>query len=261
MVPVSMHCNRQKVSIITVCFNSAKTIRDTIESVLSQDYQNIEYIIIDGASNDGTMDIVREYGDKISVVISEEDRGIYDAMNKGIRIATGDVVGILNSDDYYSNTFAVTQLIKCMEEAGADTVFADLLIVDASDTDRIVRYYDSSAFHLGRLRYGWMPAHPTFMVKRVLYDKYGGFSLDYKIAADFEMIVRLFHKAGASYAYFPDVVIKMRSGGASSSGLKSSWVLNNEIVRACRANRVKTSLPQVLLKIPAKLIEYVRKPK
>ena len=251
----------KKISIITVCFNSSATIRDTIDSVLSQDYPDIEYIIVDGASKDGTIDIVREYGDKIDVVISEPDEGIYDAMNKGIRAATGDVVGLLNSDDFYADESVVRELIECMEQAGSDTVYADLVIVDAKDTERVVRYYDSSTFSPERLRYGWMPAHPTFIVKRKLYETYGGFLLDYRIAADFEMVVRLLHTAGASYTYLPVVVIKMRAGGESTSGLKSSWVLNKEIVRACRANGLKTSLPRVLLKIPSKLMEYIRKPK
>ncbi len=250
-----------KISVITVCFNSSATIRDTIESVLAQDYPSIEYIIVDGASKDRTMDIVREYGDRIDVVISEPDKGIYDAMNKGIRAATGDVVGLLNSDDFYADESAVRQLIECMDDSGSDTVFADLVIVDAKDTDRVVRYYDSSTFHPGRLRYGWMPAHPTFMVKRELYETHGGFSLDYRIAADFEMVARLLHTAGASYVYLQSVVVKMRAGGASTSGLKSSWLLNKEIIRACSANGIKTSLPRILLKIPAKLMEYIRKPK
>ena len=251
----------KKISIITVCYNSEATIRDAIKSVLAQDYPAIEYIIVDGFSKDRTMDIIREYGDKIDVVISEPDKGIYDAMNKGIRVASGDLVGLLNSDDFYADDSSVRQLIDCMEHAGSDTVYADLLMVDARKTDRVVRYYDSGTFHPGRLRYGWMPAHPTFVVKRELYETYGSFSLDYSIAADFEMVVRLLYAAGASYAYLPAVVIKMRIGGASTSGLRSSWVLNNEIVRACRANGLKTSLPRVLLKLPAKLLEYLRKSK
>ena len=250
-----------RISIITACYNSATTIRETVDSVLAQDYPDIEYIIVDGGSSDGTMEIVRGYGDRIDVVISETDQGIYDAMNKGIQVATGDVVGLLNSDDFYVDESSVRQLIERMENAGSDTVFADLVIVDARDTERIVRYYDSSSFHPRRLCYGWMPAHPTFLVKRELYEKFGGFSLDYRIAADFEMVVRLLHTAGASYAYLPVVVIKMRVGGISTSGLKSSWVLNMEIVRACRANGLKTSLPRVLLKTPAKIMEYLRRPK
>jgi hypothetical protein len=168
---------------------------------------------------------------------------------------------MLNSDDFYADNSAVRHLIECMENAGADTVFADLVIVDASDTKRVIRYYDSSKFHPGRLRYGWMPAHPTFLVKRELYERYGGFSLDYKIAADFEIVVRLLYAAGASYAYLPLIVIKMRAGGISTSGLKSSWILNREIVQACRANGLKTSFPRLLLKTPAKLMEYIRKPR
>jgi glycosyltransferase involved in cell wall biosynthesis len=251
----------KKVSIITVCYNSEATIRDTIDSVLGQDYPCIEYIIVDGASKDGTLGIVKEYGDKVNIVISEPDKGIYDAMNKGIWAASGDVIGMLNSDDFYVDNSAVTQLINCMEGAGTDTVYADLFMVDAKNTERVLRYYDSSTFHLGRLRYGWMPAHPTFIVKRELYETYGRFSLDYSIAADFDMVVRLLYVAGASYTYLPKAVIKMRAGGTSTSGLRSSWVLNNEIVQACRANGLKTSLPRVLLKVPAKLLGYLRKSK
>lgn len=248
-----------KVSIITVCYNSEATLRDTIESVLGQNYPNIEYIVIDGASSDATMDIVREYGHSINVVVSEPDKGIYDAMNKGIQLATGDVVGLLNSDDFYVDDSSVKRLIACMDDAGSDTVFSDLAIVDGKDTERTIRYYSSGTFHPGRLCYGWMPAHPTFFVKRKLYEAHGGFSLDYRIASDFEMVARLLHTAKASYSYLPRVVVKMRAGGASTSGLKSSWILNREIVRACRANGIKTSLPRVLLKIPAKLMEYIRK--
>jgi len=249
------------ISIITACYNSAATIRETIDSVLAQDYPDIEYIIVDGGSSDGTMEIVRGYGDRIDVVISETDEGIYDAMNKGIQVATGDVVGLLNSDDFYVDESSIRQLIERMENAGSDTVFADLVIVDARDTERTVRYYDSSSFHPRRLCYGWMPAHPTFLVKRELYENFGCFSLDYRIAADFEMVARLLHTAGASYAYLPVVVIKMRVGGISTSGLKNRWILNMEIVRACRANGLKTSLPRVLLKTPAKMMEYLRRPK
>ena len=251
----------KKVTIITVCFNSAATIRETIESVLAQDYPNIEYIVVDGDSKDGTIDIVQEYQGRIDTVISEPDNGIYDAMNKGIRAATGEVVGLLNSDDFYADKSAVKQLVECMEAAGSDTVFADLVIVGERDTERVIRYYDSSTFNLGRLSYGWMPAHPTFMVKRELYEAHGGYSLDYRIASDFEMVVRLLYTVGASYAYLPVVVIKMRAGGVSTRGLKSSWVLNKEIVRACRTNGLPTSFPRVLLKTPAKLMEYLRKPK
>lgn len=248
------------VSIITVSFNSATTIRDTIESVLSQDYPAIEYIIVDGGSEDETLKIVREYGDRIDRVISEPDRGIYDAMNKGIVAASGDLVGTLNSDDFYADTTCVRQLVSRLEDADTDCVFADLVMVDPVNTDRIVRYYDSSAFRPPRLRYGWIPAHPTFLAKRSLYNRHGGYSLDYRIAADFEMMVRLLYRAEASYVHLPTVVVKMRSGGASTRSLGARWLLNREIVRACRANGLNTSLPRVLMKVPAKLMEHVRRP-
>lgn len=251
----------KKASIITVCFNSAATVRDTIESVLSQDYPEIEYIIVDGDSQDGTMKIVAEYRDQISTVISEPDHGIYDAMNKGISAATGDVVGILNSDDFYTDSTVVRRLIEQMEAAETDCVFADVVYVDPTNTDRVLRHYDSSRFHPGRLRYGWMPAHPSLMLKRDFYNRYGGYALDYKIAADFEMVARLFHTAGATYVYLPNAVIKMRVGGISTKGFRARWTLNNEIVKACRSNGIRTSLPLVLLKIPLKLLELVRRPK
>ena len=241
-------------------FNSAVTIRDTIESVLGQDYPSIEYIIVDGGSTDATMRVVSEYEGRISTVISEPDRGIYDAMNKGIRAATGDLVCKLNSDDVYASSRAVRELVTCIQESGADTVFADLVVVDPSDMDRMVRYYKSSRFRPERLRYGWMPAHPTFVAKRALFDEWGLYSLDYRIAADYEMMVRLLYRARVSYAYLPRVVVKMRAGGVSTSGVRSSWLLNNEIVRACRQNGLDTNLLLVLLKIPAKLLETFRRP-
>ena len=241
-------------------FNSAVTIRDTIESVLGQDYPSIEYIIVDGGSTDATMRVVSEYEGRISTVISEPDRGIYDAMNKGIRAATGDLVCKLNSDDVYASSRAVRELVTCVQESGADTVFADLVVVDPSDMDRMVRYYKSSRFRPERLRYGWMPAHPTFVAKRALFDEWGLYSLDYRIAADYEMMVRLLYRARVSYAYLPRVVVKMRAGGVSTSGVRSSWLLNNEIVRACRQNGLDTNLLLVLLKIPAKLLETFRRP-
>ncbi|MCF8095118.1 MAG: glycosyltransferase, partial [Desulfobacteraceae bacterium] len=167
----------KKVSIITVCFNSEATIRDAIESVFGQDYPDIEYILVDGASQDRTMQVVNEYRDRIATVISEPDNGLYDAMNKGIKAATGDVVGILNSDDFYVDNTIVRRLIEKMESARTDCVFADVVYVAPENTAKVVRYYDSSRFHPGRLGYGWMPAHPSLMVKREFFTSYGGYVL------------------------------------------------------------------------------------
>ena len=248
-----------KTSIITVCFNSVKTIRNTIDSVLSQDYPDIEYIIVDGGSSDGTLDIIQQYKEKISFVVSEPDNGIYDAMNKGIGMATGDIVGMLNSDDVYTDTHVVTDLVNAMENANVDSVFADLVYVDQSDMNSVRRYYNSAKWSPNRFRFGWMPAHPTFFIKREWYTRCGLFSLDYNIAADFEMLVRLLYRGKATYVYVPRPVVKMRTGGLSTRGLKQSWVLNREIVRACRANGVWTAIPLVLLKIPMKLVETLRR--
>jgi glycosyltransferase involved in cell wall biosynthesis len=248
-----------EVSIITVCFNSCRTIRETIESVLSQDYPAIQYIVVDGGSVDGTVEIVQQYKEQISVFVSEPDRGIYDAMNKGIRLATGNIVGMLNSDDFYADPHVVTDLVRAMADANVDAVFADLVYVDQSDTKLVRRYYDSSRWNPRLFRFGWMPAHPTFFIKREWYARCGLFSLDYRIAADFEMLVRLLHTGAATYTYVGRPVVRMRTGGRSTRGLRERWVLNREIVRACRANGIWTALPLVFLKIPAKVMETMRR--
>ena len=248
------------LSIITVCFNSVATIRDAIDSVLSQDYPGIEYIVIDGGSTDGTADVVRSYGSRIASYVSERDGGIYDAMNKGLELARGDVVGMLNSDDIYSDSKVVSALIAAMTAARADSVFADVVYVDRADTSREVRYYDSGQWRPSRFRYGLMPAHPTFFVKREMYSRVGKFSVDYEIAGDFEMLVRILYRARASYVHVPRAVVRMRRGGISTRGIRQLWLLNREIVRACRANGLWTALPIVLLKIPLKLLEFIRRP-
>jgi glycosyltransferase involved in cell wall biosynthesis len=246
---------RPLVSIITVSFNSAPTIGEAIESVLSQDYPEIQYIVIDGGSTDGTVEVVRGFGDRVDRFVSEPDRGIYDAMNKGIRLARGSVVGMLNSDDTYTSTRSVSDLMEAMERESTDSVFGDVIYVDKEDTDRVVRYYRSARWSPWRFRFGWMPAHPTFFVKREWYERCGLFSLDYRVAADFEMLVRLLHVAGVTYSYVGRPVVRMRSGGASASGWSNSLAINREIVRACRAHGIWTGLPLMALKVPAKLLE------
>lgn len=246
------------VSIITVCFNSEKTIRDTIESVLSQSYKEIEYIVIDGGSTDSTLAILEGYREKISHLVSERDEGIYDAMNKGIALAQGDVVGMLNSDDVYFDENTVGIMMHKLSSTGSDCVFADLLVVDRDNLKRVRRYYDSSRFTPKKFRYGWMPAHPTFFVKKSIYNLVGNFSLDYKIASDYEMLVRLLWVKKISYAYLKKPIVRMRQGGASSSGLSRNWILNREIVMACKAHGINTSLFLLTLKIPGKLLEVVR---
>lgn len=224
-----------KISIITATYNSAETVRDTIESVLLQDYNDIEYIIIDGGSKDNTLDIVYEYKDKIFKVISEPDKGIYDAMNKGIKLATGDVVGILNSDDFYTSNNVISKIVtEFKNNRNVDAVYGDIHFVSSDDLNTCVRYYSSKMFHSGFMRFGFMPAHPSFYVKRECYMKYGVYSLDYKISADFDLLVRFICKYKISCKYIPMDFVTMRRGGASTAGIKSKITLNEENIRACK---------------------------
>lgn len=242
-----------KVSIITVSFNSAKTIADTIESVLSQDFPQLEYIVVDGGSTDGTVQIIEAHQDRINHWVSEKDRGMYDAMNKGIALATGDVIGILNSDDVYMNTHIVSELMELMQSKKAQVVFADLILVDQENPNKVLRYYDSGHFHPNKFKYGWMPAHPTVFVKRELYDAVGPFATNYQIAADYEMLIRILAIQRARYVYLPKPVVRMRSGGASTAGLSRNWILNQEIVRACKENGIYSNMAMLFLKLPFKL--------
>ena len=254
-----------KISIITVVFNNKDNIQDAIYSVLSQDYDDIEYVIVDGASTDGTVEVIEEtikkYSDKNIIFVSEKDDGIYDAMNKGIRLADGDIIGILNSDDLYIDDTVLSTVIKEFMAKKVCSIFADLVYARADDLDKIVRYYSSVNFHPKKMAYGWMPAHPTFFVKREVYEKYGLFKTDYMIAADYELIARFLVKNKVSYSYIPKVLVKMRVGGASTEGLKSNWILNREILRACKENYIDTNIIKVLSKYPKKLMGLVIKGK
>lgn len=250
-----------KVSIITVTYNSKKTIRDTMESVLSQDYEDIEYIIVDGGSTDGTIDIVKSYSNEISKVINEKDDGIYDAINKGIKLASGDIVGNLNSDDVYFGNNVISTVVKYYNTENTDSVFSDLVLVKRDNLQKIIRFYSASNFNLKKFEYGWMPPHPTFFVKREIYKKYGLFKTDYKIASDFELMVRFLVKHRISYSYIPKVLVRMRVGGVSTRNLRSNWILNKEILRACNENGVKTNVFKVLSKYITKVFQLVNRPK
>lgn len=249
-----------KVSIITVTYNAAATIRDTIESVLAQDYPNIEHIIIDGASKDNTAEIVQSYGDRIARFVSEPDRGMYDGMNKGIKLATGDAIAILNADDVYLNSHVISTIVEHFQQQQVDSVFADLVYVKHDEPDKIVRYYSSAHFHPDKFAYGWMPAHPTFVVKRWAFDRYGFFKTDYKIAADYELLIRFLAIHQMSYHYIPQVLVKMRTGGASTANLSSNWILNREIVRGCLENGIQTNMTKVLSKYFVKVFQLVARP-
>ena len=248
-----------KVSIVTVVRNNKKTISDAIDSVLGQVYENIEYIVIDGASTDGTVEVIRRYGDRIDHVVSEPDKGIYDAMNKGIRLATGDVIGILNSDDFYIDSRVISNVAKAFEDEAVGAVFADLVYVRSEELSRSVRRYSSKSFAPSKFAYGWMPAHPTFFLRKKYYDRFGLYKTDYKIAADYELLIRMLYVHKIPYVYIPEVLTKMRLGGASTRSFKSTLTLNREIVRACRENGIRTNLLKVYSKYPKKLLELIKR--
>ncbi len=246
-----------KVTIITAVYNGAEHIASCIESVLSQDYPNLEYIVVDGASKDKTLEIVQSYGDRIAHCISEPDKGMYDAMNKGLRIATGDIIGILNSDDFYANPTIISQVVSALEKSQADSLYADIAFVSKDNLAKIVRYYSSASFAPWKFRFGYMPAHPSFFLKRKMYEKYGLFKTDFKLCADFDLLVRLYHTHKISSYYLPKMVVKMRMGGKSNQSLSNILLLNREILRGCLENGIKTNLFFIYLKYFTKVFELL----
>lgn len=245
-----------KVSIITVTRNSEKTIEDTLVSVLQQDWPDVEHIIIDGTSTDGTMEVVNKYRKNIAKVISEPDAGIYDAMNKGIRLASGDVIGLLNSDDMYTDRSAIRTMMGGFEDKQTEVVYADLVYVKPEQTGKVVRRFSSAGFNASQLAFGMAPAHPTLFLKKSIFDRYGFYKTDYQISADFEFMARLFHDSSLHSVYVPQVIIKMRLGGISTRGFRSLLLSNSEMLRACRENGIESSIFKILLKYPRKMRGY-----
>ncbi|XGB41376.1 MAG: WcaF family extracellular polysaccharide biosynthesis acetyltransferase [Nodosilinea sp. LVE1205-7] len=249
-----------KVSLITVTYNSAATLTQTLQSVQAQDYPHIEHIVIDGGSTDGTLEIIQAHRHHLAQVISEPDRGMYDALNKGLALATGDLVGMLNSDDTYAHPQVISTVVTTLQATQADCVFADLVYVSPTHPDKILRYYSSAPFTPRRFASGWMPAHPTVFIKRWAYDRYGPFKTDYKIAADYELLIRFLAKHHLPYTYVPQVWVNMRAGGISTRNLMSNWILNREIVRGCAENGIRTNLFKVCSKYFTKVFQLVRRP-
>lgn len=250
-----------KVSVITVCFNSEATIRDSLRSVRDQTYPNIEHIIVDGASTDETLAVVEEFRGQLGKVVSEPDRGLYDAMNKGIALATGDIIGILNSDDFFESDDVVESIVDTfIGSPSTEVVFGDVVFVTPPDLESVTRYYGASHFRSWKLRFGWMPPHPATFVRKSAYERVGGYRLDMRIAADYDFFVRLLMKFGVDFIWIDKVITRMRAGGVSTRNLKSRLMLNREIVRACRENGIYTNLLFVLTKIPFKLLELLRRP-
>ncbi len=249
-----------KVSIITVVYNGAEHIRDCIDSVVNQTYPDIEYLIIDGKSTDGTVEIVQSYGSKVAHFVSEPDKGLYDAMNKGIRLATGDVVGLLNADDFYRHNRVIANMVALFERTGSDAVYGDMLYVDRHDTQKLKRYWRSGWYKPGAFKWGWMPGHLSFFAKRSLYEKYGLFRLDMKSAADYELMLRFIHKNKVKLAYMDEVTIVMRAGGVSNSSLTNRLRANRDDRLAWDLNGLKPYFFTLWLKPLRKLSQYVSKP-
>jgi glycosyltransferase involved in cell wall biosynthesis len=250
-----------KISIITVAFNSVKTIQDTIESILLQDYKNIEYIIIDAGSSDGTVGIVKSFGDKITYFISESDNGIYDGMNKGIKAASGDLIGILNSDDFYPNNFILSNVAKTFANNQCDAVYGDLVYVRDYDKNKIVRYWQAGNYSALKIKNGWMLPHPTFFVKKSVYDRFGLYNTELKRAADYEMILKLLYKQNISVKYIPMILVNMRMGGASNSSLINRIKANKEDGLAWTKNQLNKPMFIRIKKPLQKVRQFFLKPK
>ena len=265
-----------KVSLITVSYNSAKTIADTLKSVQAQTYTDIEYIVVDGNSNDGTIEIVKQFLDSakdalqddklgsangasqgvVTKFLCERDKGIYDAMNKGLALATGDIIGVLNSDDFYCAEDIIEQVVLAFQKNNTDCLYGDLNYVDPIDVNKIVRKWRSGAYRKEKFLKGWMPPHPTFFVRKRCYDQFGKFNTQFKSAADYELMLRFLFKESCSAVHLPKVMIHMRAGGVSNVSLKNRIRANKEDRLAWRINGLKPKWFTLLRKPLSKLIQY-----
>jgi glycosyltransferase involved in cell wall biosynthesis len=250
-----------KISVITVVLNNKSYLEDCINSVVRQNYNNVEYIVIDGGSTDGTIDIIRKNEEYITTWISESDLGMYDAMNKGITLASGEVMGILNSDDVYYDAHVLEDVASVMRDSKIDACYSDLVYVDTRNLNKVVRYWRSRRFETGLFKKGWVPAHPTLFIRKQVYDQYGVFDLKYKLAADFELMVRFLEYYRIRVAYIPKIFVKMRTGGATNKSISNIVKQNFEIFQACKKNDMKiSSLSFLMNKFITRLHQFYFKP-
>ncbi|MBE7170998.1 MAG: glycosyltransferase [Williamsia sp.] len=246
-----------KVSIITTTFNSAATVASTLESVQSQTHPSIEHIIVDGASSDETLSIVRSFP-HVARLVSEPDKGLYDAINKGIRISTGDIIGILNSDDFFPDNRVVEKIVQAFDHPGTEAIIGDIAFIRPGNLKKVIRLYSAKKFSPAKFAYGYMPPHPSFYARKELYDTYGLYKQDYKIAADYELLMRFIYRHKISYRYINQVLVYMRTGGISNKSWRSRYVLNKEIIRACKENGVQTNMAVLSVKYINKIFEYIK---
>lgn len=247
-----------KISIITAVFNAAETIEDTLLSVATQTYPEIEHIVIDGFSTDSTTAIIKRHQSKLAHVVSEPDRGVYDAMNKGLALASGDVVGFLNADDVYIDTEVLAKVAVAMADPLVDACYADLIYVDRERTELVVRYWTSREYVPGLFKRGWMPAHPTFFVRKAVYQRFGGFDLRYRLQADFDLALRLLHVHGIRVRYVPEVWVRMRMGGMSNNSIRNMVRGNIEAYSSCRNNGLNVPPWFILTKVLSRVPQFIK---
>jgi glycosyltransferase len=247
-----------KISIITAVYNNADEISIAINSVLSQTYKEIEYIIVDGASTDGTINVIKSFGNQITTFISEPDKGIYDALNKGLSLATGDVIGVLHSDDVFNNSRVIEVIAQRFNNEGCDATYGDLEYVSKTDVTNVIRYWKSCPFDVKNFRRGWMPAHPTLFMRKKIYDEYGMFDTRYKISSDYDLILRTLASGNLKCLYIPMVITRMKLGGASNKSIPNLWKKSYEDWLALRRNK-KGGLLVLFLKNSSKLHQFIRK--
>jgi glycosyltransferase len=247
-----------KISVITAVYNNQDTVADAIRSVASQTYSNIEHIIIDGKSTDNSLSIIDKNPGRITKIISEPDNGIYDALNKGINNASGNIIAFLHADDLYANNRVIEHAVNLFEEKQSDSIYGDLLYVSKEDTEKIIRNWKAGGFTLSKLKKGWMPPHPTFFVKKEIYEKYGLFDTNFKIAADYDIILRFLGTYKISTAYLPELMIKMRVGGESNKSIKNIIQKMKEDIKALRKNNLG-GIYTVVLKNVSKIPQLFKK--
>lgn len=245
-----------KISVITVVYNREKTIGESIESVLSQSHGSVELIVIDGASTDGTLAVLENFRSRLAVLISEPDNGIYDALNKGIKFATGDVVGFLHADDLFENTDVLSKIATAFNDQSIDATYGDLVYVQHSDVTRVIRYWKAGTYTSRDLRQGWMPPHPTFYVRRTIYERLGYFNQCYRIAADYDLVLRFLANGKIKTTYIPDVLVRMRTGGISNRSIKTILRKSREDYDVLRRNKVGGAF-SLLMKNFRKISQFI----
>ena len=244
-----------KVSIITVSLNAAKSIADTLSSVAAQSHYDIEHIVIDGGSSDGTQEVVQQFP-HVAKFVSEKDNGLYDAMNKGLALATGEIVAILNADDFYMHTGIVAKIVNCFDQYDVEAVYGDLVYVNAN-FDKVVRNWKAGSYKVSKFYQGWMVPHPTFFVKRNIYERLGYFNTSLKYAADYELMLRFMFKQEIKAFYIPETLVVMKIGGKSNSSFKNRWTINREDRKAWTINHLQPHLFTLILKPLRKLTQYI----